>query len=495
MTTMFTSRIKGLAFAFAAIGLMMLAAVQPASAASQALPDSSKPGSITIHKFATPDTPTGLPNNGTPVDTTGLTPVPGATFSVQRVTGIDLTTNQGWQDANALSTSFNAANPEGSITAAGYGLTVAAGSPGTTDATGTAAFTSLPLGLYLVQETSWPAGATPSAPFLVSVPLTDPNNNNAWLYDVNVYPKNALTTATKTVSDANAIKLGDPVSWTISADIPNVNTIDAYKITDALDTKLTYTGASVSLADGTTITEGTDYTISFDTASNTLTVEFTAAGRAVLAAHNTTQVKVVVNSTVNAVGEITNTALLYPNQASYNGTPGQPGGPIVTPPVQTKWGSYTIQKTDNKNAALAGAVFSVYASEADAKAGTNPIALGGQTTFPVVADGTLTLSGLRYSDFANGQAVAPGDPGYQSYWLIEVKAPTGYELLAQPIKFDVTAATTTAGVDATVKNVPSNSGFDLPFTGGAGSSLVYLVGVLLIAGAVALAFTRRRVTE
>lgn len=492
-TTTTTGRLRVLVLAIAAIGLAMLGLARPAGAASPSLPDPTKTGSITIHKFETPDTPTTLPHNGTAVDTTGLTPMSGVTFSVQKVTGIDLTTNQGWQDANTLSSSFNPANAPGSITSAGYTLSAAAGSPVTTNASGTAALSGLPLGLYLVTETSWPAGATPSTPFLVSVPLTDPDSENAWLYDVNVYPKNAVTNVSKTVKDEAAIKLGDAVTWSITADIPNVSTIDGYKITDQLDTKLTYVDATATVA-GATLTKGTDYTVSLDAATNTVTVDFTASGRAVLAAHNTAQVVVKVDTKVNAVGEIANTALLYPNQSSFNVTPGQPGGPVVTPPVLTKWGSVTVQKTDQNGAALAGAVFSVYATQADAEAGNNPIALGGQTTFAVAADGKLTISGLRYSDFANGVTVTSGQAGWQDYWLAEVKAPNGYELLADPIKFDVTAATTAVGVDLTVKNMPANAGFQLPFTGGPGGLFIYLGGALLLVGALVIGMSRKRAT-
>jgi uncharacterized surface anchored protein len=47
----------------------------------------------------------------------------------------------------------------------------------------------------------------------------------------------------------------------------------------------------------------------------------------------------------------------------------------------------------------------------------------------VAGDGTLTLSGLRYSDWANGAAVAPGSADYRTYYLVETTAPAGYELL------------------------------------------------------------------
>lgn len=260
-------------------------------------------------------------------------------------------------------------------------------------------------------------------------------------------------------------------------------------------TKLTYLDATATLLDGTVITEGTDYNVVFDSASNTVSVVFTPAGLAVLAAHNDTRVQVVVNTTVNTIGEIENEALVYPNLSSFDIVPGQPGGPIVTPPVVTKWGEITIEKVDQNGAALAGASFSVYATEADAQAGTNPVVLNGQSIFTVAADGTLTISGLRYSDWANGAAVAPGSPDYRTYYLVETTAPAGYELLAEPISFLINQATTAVGIDLEVKNIPSNGGFELPHTGGVGTGLLYAAGALLVAGAALLLFRSRRSTN
>lgn len=65
-----------------------------------------------------------------------------------------------------------------------------------TNADGMVQFTNLPVGLYLVMETSKPATVTePVEPFLVSIPMTrvteDANAQKQWLYDVVVYPKNS----------------------------------------------------------------------------------------------------------------------------------------------------------------------------------------------------------------------------------------------------------------------------------------------------------------
>ncbi|MFH5877466.1 SpaH/EbpB family LPXTG-anchored major pilin [Arthrobacter sp. NA-172] len=453
-----------------------------AHAANIANIDATKTASLTIHKYQTPATPTGLPNNGTaltPAQLTGLTPLAGVTFSVQKVNNIDLTTNAGWTAAAALTPAQAAAQ-------------AAAGTAVTTDATGTAALANLPLGLYLVTETGYPAGVTPAAPFLVTLPMTDPVNENNWMYSVNVYPKNAVTGATKTVTDAPAIKLGDNVQWTITGDIPNVNPIDGYRIVDQLDTKLSYASSTVALSNGAALTLNTDYTVVFDAATNKLTVDFTASGRAILAANPTAKVVVTVNAIVNAVGQISNTAAVYPNAASFTITPGQPGGPIVTPPVITKWGDIVLHKQDSKtSAALAGAVFSVYPTQADALAGTNAITIAGTSSWTTDATGNLVISGLRYSNWANGAAVSPGQPGYQAYWLVETKAPAGYELLAQPVQTTVTSSDP-AVVTVTVTNVPHNAGFQLPLTGGPGTLALTAGGILVLAGAGLLMVTSRR---
>lgn len=491
MNTPTTRRGSRVAAAVLAAGLAALAFAAPAHAATPNLVDPDATGSLTIHKYEAPVTPTGLPNDGTE-QTVNLPALEGVGFAVYKVDTIDLTTNAGWIDASELADTFDGTDQ--SITGAGYTITPVGGEQ-LTDAAGEITLSGLDLGLYYVVETSPLAGSTGVAPFLVTVPLTDPADDDNWLYDVHVYPKNALTEVDKTVEDSEDIKIGDEIEFTITADIPNVTVIDGYKIVDDLDAKLDYVGATVELSDGTVLVEGVDYTITpaaATTGGPVVEIVLTQAGRDVLEANTDLQVVVVLTTTVNAVGEIVNTAVLYPNAGSFDIQPGEPGGPTVTPEVITKWGDLTIEKVDEAGAPLTGAVFSVYPTEQDAIDGTNAIVLDGATEFTVAADGTVTISGLRYSDWADGAAVAPGEDGYQTYWLAEIVAPDGYELLAAPIEFTITAATTAAGVDLEVVNVPSNAGFELPNTGGAGTTLFWLGGGMLLAGAVFLAVYSRR---
>ncbi|WP_237686087.1 SpaH/EbpB family LPXTG-anchored major pilin [Arthrobacter jiangjiafuii] len=477
-----------------ALAAGVLTALLGVSAPAHASPvvDATQQGSLTVHKFHKPDAATGLPSNGAAVTSglDGLTPLAGVEFTIEQVNPVDLSSNTGWQAAEDVSKVFAPANPAGSITSAAS-ITLGTATTAVTDRTGSAVFSNLDLGLYLVTETSYPAGVTPAAPFLVTVPLTDPSQRDGWLYDVHVYPKNSVSTLSKTVTDNADAKVGDEIDFTITGDIPNETVIDGYKIVDALDSKLKYVRADVTLTNGTSVTEGTHYTVVHDAASNRVTVEFTAPGRQVLAANHTSEVQVILTAEVVAAGEIENGALLYPNAPSFSVTPGDPNGPTPSPTVSTKWGGLTVQKTDVAGAALAGAKFSVFTSQADAVAGSNAVPLDGQTVFTTAADGTLTLSGLRYSDWADGKEITD-TAAFQKYYLVEVQAPTGYELLAQPIEFTVTAATTAAGVDLRVENVPSNGGFELPLTGGTGTALLYAGGALLVGGAVVLFLNSRR---
>lgn len=471
MPTSLRRALSAVLLALLALPGVSLTGLNAAHAAPVGAIDPDATASLHIHKLEQPDD-FGSPADGLEADTTGQKPLPGVEFTVQRVSGIDLTTNAGWREAADLTPEQAAARAE------------TPGRTGTTDASGDADFTGLPLGLYLVTETSYPAGVTPAKPFLVTLPITHPTERDTWLYDVHVYPKNAVTGATKSVEDGDAVKLGDDVRWTILADIPRVEEIDLYRIVDKLDRRLDYKSATVRLTDDATLRQGTDYTIDHDAATNTVTIEFTAAGRAILAAHATdAQVEVVITTTANATGTIENEAIVYPNEASTEHRPGEPGGPVVTPPVDTRWGVVVIEKTDARDGdrRLAGAEFQVYASEDDARARRDPITIDGTDTWTTGDDGRAVISGLRHSDYADGKQLQPDDPDYRSYWLVETKAPDGFELLAEPVRVDVTSDDPQT-VTIAVENVPHNAGFTLPLTGGAGTTVITVLGLLLLAG-------------
>lgn len=108
------------------------------------------------------------------------------------------------------------------------------------------------------------------------------------------------------------------------------------------------------------------------------------------------------------------------------------------------------------------------------------------TVFTTPADGTFTISGL--------------DSG--TYYLEEIKAPAGYNMLKEAVKVDIKATTNSeAGtMTAAVKygssegdvKVENQTGTELPSTGGVGTTIFYIIGSLLAAGAVILLVTRKR---
>ena len=97
--------------------------------------------------------------------------------------------------------------------------------------------------------------------------------------------------------------------------------------------------------------------------------------------------------------------------------------------------------------------------------------------------------------------------GEHDYYLYETKAPNGYNLLAEPVKFTFhtsatmdlltdpawitlnDSATQLTGMNFDIAN---NAGATLPETGGIGTTLFYVIGALLVVGAGVLLVTKKR---
>ncbi|WP_182171439.1 SpaH/EbpB family LPXTG-anchored major pilin [Flaviflexus equikiangi] len=485
-------------------------------------------GTVTVHKHEQPNT-AGNPANGLEQTVTSPT-IAGVDFTAQRVVSVevdaetvtfDLTTNEGWQNASKLD--YDAATnswtyEDVAVTSVAFGSEVVR-TTGTSGAYAPAVFADLPVGLYHFEETAYPANVTPSVPWVMTVPLTHPTDLNKWLYDINVYPKNSTTNIEKTVEDSAGVKIGDPVTWTIKADIPrtanpgftggdpsadNLEFLapSKYLITDQLDARLALQTVTVSLIGVTGVTlDAGDYTVlpnpipgPGSNLGQNVQVEFTPAGLAKLGLAGSTagaQVQVVIGTTVASMGTgvtagiIQNEAILFPNDSTVEGIPSEI--------VESKWGDIVIKKVDaSDNTVLEGAVFSVFVSKEDAEAGRNPISVGsgGTNRYTTDENGEVRISGLRYSGFADGKELAEDDPDYRTYWLVEVKSPAGYELLAEPVPVIVKAAESRVVVTQ-IENAPANGGFELPLTGGMGTGVLTLAGISILAAVMLVARSRR----
>ncbi len=125
-------------------------------------------------------------------------------------------------------------------------------------------------------------------------------------------------------------------------------------------------------------------------------------------------------------------------------------------------GSLTVYKVDENGDPLNGATFELKNSD-------NELV----DTLTVEDDGTIVFEGLEIGD----------------YTLVEVAAPTGYRLNGSNISITISAEN--RHQEETVINY--ENGWDIPETGGIGSSGFYALGILLMIGALYLIIRNRRV--
>ncbi len=484
----------------AVMALVLGGGLAPAHAADALNPGDT--GSLTIHKYENPAARPGSEpaRDGTeitdPVGTYGWVPISGVPFTVERISNVDLSTNPGWETAAKLTIGGS-----GAVTNTGDGgwtpTYAAAVGPQNTNGSGETTFAGLPIGVYRVTEGTPPAGVTPAAPFLVTIPVTDPANPSQWITHVHAYPKNSKITATKTVQTGPTTHLKQEIGWIITGDIPRDDTIAGYVITDTLDSRLTdISVAHVRLTEGSgselPLTAGTHYTVG--QAGQVVTMTFTPTGLTALQnrwkTNPTSKVEAKLVTTVTThlggatPGTITNAATITPG----GGTTITTGEPVV------KYGNVNITKQDATNAAtkLAGAQFRIYPELADAQANNGNYLTfdGGTSSWITDADGLVSIDGLLIGSKDPGAA----DPGPKTYYLVEITAPTGYQLLAQPVPVTFTWDNGTALIemDVTIENAKR---FELPLTGGSGTLALMIGGGLVLALVLAVAIRRRRTTR
>lgn len=170
---------------------MMLSSMTLSAFAAQtttpATIDTTKTGSLTIHKYEYNGDEvikgTGSENDGVP---SGANKLAGAGFTIYKVEDIDALTAYYSTNPTDLPPVGNYVE-NGAVKAGAAKWTSGEKITGTD---GVVTFDNLELGLYVVVETTTPAAVTdPMDPFILSVPMTTVDGDN-WLYDIHVYPKN-----------------------------------------------------------------------------------------------------------------------------------------------------------------------------------------------------------------------------------------------------------------------------------------------------------------
>lgn len=450
--------------------------------------------SLIIHKYS--NTPAGAPNgDGTVITDTSTfgTAMSGVKFKVYAASlEQDLTTY-----TEAVTVKFDNQDGNSPVDKTIYTKSTVEDTV-TTNASGEATFSTYDAGLYYVEEVANSAVKTTCVPFAVYLPLTKTDGSTV-MNDVNVYPKNEVDTVDVTkVVNKETVNNGDKVTWTISGDV-NKDFYDSkdYKITDTLDSQLSYVPSSIKVsytpyttagkgATNTPLTLTDDYTV--DYTAPTVTVSLTQTGRQKVAAaslknYNTEnadyfvanekpQVIVTFDTTVNITEanmgvDVTNEAdISYTNKTTV----------IVTNTSNSEKvhnGGFKILKTNQDNVALAGVKFELY----DADKTTKTKVDGTEIVLTTDAEGKTSQIGLAYG----------------TYYLKEIKTNSGYNLPTEMIEITVDENSYEDVNRQTIINKKNT--FILPVTGGMGTIIFTVIGGGLIVAAVILLVKTRKKAE
>lgn len=363
-----------------------------------------------------------------------------------------------------------------------------------------------------------------SAPFLVSLPFTGKDGNQ--LYDLKVYPKNATGQETidkKIVEDGKEVtetqaNIGDKINYKVTYSVPvSEYGLTKLVVTDTMGKGLTFDNiVKIKNENDDQVVDNQNYKVSAPVVSGTdttITITFTEAYLDSLEKPSTQSFTITYGATVNndavlgQTGNKNEVYVTYQNKgdAEHN-----------TEHKETKVFTYGIDllKTGENNANLSNVEFTLTKGPDAVSAvpvKVKEVTDSNQKTF-YVTDNNETSNTVTTN--AEGKIYIRGlEAG--TYFLTETKTNAGYVLLKNPVKIVIkqtdpkigAASATVDGKDTTMKNdslnqssataevpltVVNHKGFDLPATGGAGTALFTIAGIVIVAVAAALLFMRKK---
>ena len=361
-----------------------------------------------------------------------------------------------------------------------------------TATTTTVNFSSLDLGYYLVDST------------LGTLCSLDTTNPNVVMMEKNEAPTNVKTVeedSTGNYGEKNDADIGQTVNFksTITAQAGAEN----YVFHDTMSAGLTYTGVTGITLNGQTV-DASNYTVVTNglTDGCTFEVTFTQAFCDTLKAND--QIVISYTATVNENAVVGLPGNPNESKLSYGDSSVAGGDHNVTPPSETvtyTWDLDVLKYANgDETVVLADAQF-VLLNNAKTEVAT--IVNGKVTSWVAVPaaadDGTITWpANTVLTTDASGKIEIDGLDA-DTYYLREVKAPDGYNKLADDIQVVITGASKDeASSELTyttvVAKVNNQSGTELPSTGGIGTTVFYVVGGLLVVGAFILLVSKRRVS-
>lgn len=391
-------------------------------------------------------------------------------------------------------------------------------------------------GFYAILQTGAPDdGHIASAPVLACLPMQNPDNNTKWLSEFTIVPKDDTISVTKKVhasdesdfKDETITNIGDTVTYEIIAELPEYGA-------DIINSGIKYT-LEDKLPDGVTMKDGTvkieledKVTAVFTEDTTRATYTYTQA-----AAPDPAKIKVQFNDYKNDInkkynkikitykadlnkdavieggGNINEVTLTYSSHGNQHAT--------TTADAKVYTLGLDITKVDKDGgAALTGAEFEVHKQRDGSDAAIKFVEITG-------GDGVKRYRVATQAEINNGSVVTTikvtdtGDAkgkfmldglNNTTYWFKETKAPKDYNLPSALFDIEVkpTAYTdaenhgdyngTGTELDFDGKrqdgSIQNSTGIDLPVTGGIGTILFTVIGLLLMAGAAYFLFFNRK---
>ena len=218
--------------------------------------------------------------------------------------------------------------------------------------------------------------------------------------------------------------------------------------------------------------------------------------------HNTEKIKAPVSpfyiivpmteTTENEDGttsvETVNILSVYPKNETVT-PPEEP--PIIPPAPDSVTGKFQILKHDetDRSILLPGVQFAVYRAATAADTDTETILCGGiqYAVVPVTVDGEK----LVLTTDENGSAVSP-ELSCDTYFLVELKAPAGYNLLDEAVSVTVRSSAMTT---VTTVEIANQRGSILPETGGEGTKWLLMAGGFMTLIAAIFLVTKKRMGQ
>ena len=364
------------------------------------------------------------------------------------------------------------------MTAADATATAPAADEGKTYSTVT--FSNLKLGYYLVDTT---LGT------LCSLDTTNPS--------VTMQEKNEVPTNVKTVEEDSTGNYGTTNDADIGQTVNFKSTITAqagaenYVFHDTMSAGLTYTGVTGITLNGTTV-DASNYTVTAPAADgDTFDVTFIQAFCDTLKAND--QIVISYTATLNEKAVVAGEGNPNTSKVSY----GDSSNTKVTPDSQTKTYTWDVDVLKYANGdesnVLADAQFVLLNSEKTKVATIVRGKVTGWVDIPEAGtDGTITWpNNTVLTTGANGKIEIDGLDA-DTYYLREVKAPDGYNKLAEDVKVEITGATENENYTTVVAKVNNQSGAELPSTGGIGTTIFYVIGAALVIGAIVILVAKKR---